>query len=133
MLSIFTLLLNCTVGHTVHLFYQATLFLLIFPPAGCGGPVTAPSGEIHSPSYPNSYPSNVDCSWVISVDPSHRVLLNFTDLDIEYHSNCLWDYVAVSKHQSEIINVKQKLLKFNVIKSLTITHHQAKKERALSK
>uniref|UniRef100_A0A672HTS6 Cubilin (intrinsic factor-cobalamin receptor) n=1 Tax=Salarias fasciatus TaxID=181472 RepID=A0A672HTS6_SALFA len=62
---------------------------------GCGGPVTAPSGEIHSPSYPASYPSNVDCSWVISVDSSHRVLLNFTDLDIEIHSNCSWDYVAV--------------------------------------
>ncbi|XP_017269603.1 cubilin [Kryptolebias marmoratus] len=62
---------------------------------GCGGPVTAPSGEIHSPLYPNSYPNNVDCSWVISVDPSHRVLLNFTDLDIEYHGNCAWDYVAV--------------------------------------
>ncbi|KAM7390891.1 hypothetical protein PAMA_008881 [Pampus argenteus] len=62
---------------------------------GCGGPVTAPSGEIHSPLYPNSYPNNVDCSWVISVDPSHRVFFNFSDLDIEHHSNCTWDYVAI--------------------------------------
>uniref|UniRef100_A0A3P8P3D4 Cubilin n=1 Tax=Astatotilapia calliptera TaxID=8154 RepID=A0A3P8P3D4_ASTCA len=62
---------------------------------GCGGPVTAPSGEIHSPLYPNSYPNNVDCSWVISVDPNHRVFLNFTDLDIEYHSSCNFDYVAI--------------------------------------
>ncbi|XP_071062991.1 LOW QUALITY PROTEIN: cubilin [Pseudochaenichthys georgianus] len=62
---------------------------------GCGGPVTAPSGEIHSPSYPSSYPNNVDCSWVISVDPSHRVFFNFSDLDIEYHSNCIFDYVAI--------------------------------------
>ncbi|XP_032366699.1 cubilin [Etheostoma spectabile] len=64
-------------------------------PGGCGGPVTAPSGEIHSPSYPSSYPHNVDCSWVISVDPNHRVLFNFSDLDIEPHSNCSWDYVAI--------------------------------------
>nr|XP_020470999.1 cubilin [Monopterus albus] len=62
---------------------------------GCGGPVTAPSGEIHSPLYPNNYPNNVDCSWVISVDSHHRVFFNFTDLDIEYHSNCIWDYVAI--------------------------------------
>ncbi|KAF6722152.1 Cubilin [Oryzias melastigma] len=62
---------------------------------GCGGPITAPSGEIHSPLYPNSYPTNVDCSWVISVDPNHRVFLNFTDLDIEFHANCTWDYVAI--------------------------------------
>ncbi|XP_038136532.1 cubilin-like, partial [Cyprinodon tularosa] len=62
---------------------------------GCGGPVTAPAGEIHSPLYPASYPNNVDCSWVISVEVSHRVLLNFTDLDIEYHTNCTWDYVEI--------------------------------------
>ncbi|XP_041670250.1 cubilin [Cheilinus undulatus] len=62
---------------------------------GCGGPVTAPSGEIHSPSYPNSYPNNVDCSWVISVDNNHRVFFNFSDLDIEPHSTCVWDYVAI--------------------------------------
>uniref|UniRef100_A0A673AMU3 Cubilin n=1 Tax=Sphaeramia orbicularis TaxID=375764 RepID=A0A673AMU3_9TELE len=62
---------------------------------GCGGPVTAPSGEIHSPLYPNSYPNNVDCSWVISVDPNHRLSLNFSDLDIEQHSSCSWDYVAI--------------------------------------
>ncbi|XP_076027535.1 cubilin [Genypterus blacodes] len=62
---------------------------------GCGGPVTAPSGEIHSPLYPSSYPNNVDCSWIISVDANHRVLFNFTDLDIERHSSCLWDYVAI--------------------------------------
>ncbi|XP_070842448.1 cubilin [Chaetodon trifascialis] len=63
--------------------------------AGCGGPVIAPSGEIHSPLYPSSYPKNVDCSWVISVDPNHRVFFNFSDLDIEPHSNCSWDYVAI--------------------------------------
>ncbi|CAL8311895.1 unnamed protein product [Merluccius merluccius] len=62
---------------------------------GCGGPVTAPYGEIHSPSYPSNYPNNVDCSWVISVDAGHRVLFNFTDLDLESHSYCTWDYVAI--------------------------------------
>ncbi|KAL2085662.1 hypothetical protein ACEWY4_018982 [Coilia grayii] len=62
---------------------------------GCGGSVVAPSGEIHSPSYPDNYPNNVDCSWVISVDESHRVLFNFTDLDIERNVNCTYDYVAI--------------------------------------
>ncbi|XP_063063043.1 cubilin [Engraulis encrasicolus] len=62
---------------------------------GCGGAVVAPNGEIHSPSYPDNYPANVDCSWVISVDEGHRVLFNFTDLDIERHSNCSYDYVAI--------------------------------------
>ncbi|TWW71481.1 Cubilin 460 kDa receptor, partial [Takifugu flavidus] len=73
----------------------STLELVPIATLGCGGPVTAPSGEIHSPSYPNSYPNNVDCSWVISVEPNHRVFFNFSDLDIEFHSNCSWDYVAI--------------------------------------
>ncbi|XP_053714419.1 cubilin isoform X1 [Synchiropus splendidus] len=62
---------------------------------GCGGPVTAPEGEIHSPRYPNSYPSNVDCSWVISVDANHRVLFNFSDLELEQQSDCAYDYVMI--------------------------------------
>ncbi|CAB1340813.1 unnamed protein product [Coregonus sp. 'balchen'] len=62
---------------------------------GCGGPIKAPSGEIHSPNYPANYPNTVDCSWTISVDVGHRVLFNFTDLDIELHSMCQWDHVAI--------------------------------------
>lgn len=63
---------------------------------GCGGAVTAPSGEIHSPQYPNNYPDNADCSWTITVDAGHRVFFNFTDLHVENHNSCDLDYVAVS-------------------------------------
>ncbi|KAK6490308.1 cubilin [Huso huso] len=62
---------------------------------GCGGVFTAPSGEIHSPNYPNPYSVNVDCSWIINVDQGHRVLLTFNDFDIENHDSCGYDYLAV--------------------------------------
>ncbi|TRY89102.1 hypothetical protein DNTS_004573 [Danionella cerebrum] len=64
-------------------------------PGGCGGVISAPGGEIHSPQYPSSYPNNVDCSWRIVVDPGHRVLFNITDLDIQSHDICDLDYVAI--------------------------------------
>ncbi|XP_013797015.2 cubilin [Apteryx mantelli] len=64
-------------------------------PGGCGGIFQATSGEIHSPNYPEPYNNNTDCSWVIQVDYSHRVLLNFTDFDIEDHNSCNYDSVAV--------------------------------------
>ncbi|KAJ8276925.1 hypothetical protein GJAV_G00069430 [Gymnothorax javanicus] len=70
-------------------------------PGGCGGVVTALRGEIHSPRYPNNYPDHSDCSWVINVDPGHRVLFNFSVLEIESHSSCAWDYVAVYDGPSE--------------------------------
>ncbi|XP_062489682.1 cubilin isoform X1 [Pezoporus occidentalis] len=64
-------------------------------PGGCGGIFQATSGEIHSPNYPQHYGNNADCSWLIQVDSSHRVLLNFTDFDIEDRHSCYYDNVAV--------------------------------------
>ncbi|KAI4562255.1 hypothetical protein MJT46_011217 [Ovis ammon polii x Ovis aries] len=58
-------------------------------PGGCGGIFQAPSGEIHSPNYPSPYRSNTDCTWVIQVEKHHRVLLNFTDFDLEPQDSCV--------------------------------------------
>ncbi|KAL0627634.1 Cubilin [Plecturocebus cupreus] len=66
-------------------------------PGGCGGVFQAPSGEIHSPNYPSPYRSNTDCSWVIRVDRNHRVLLNFTDFDLELQDSCIMEqHLALS-------------------------------------
>ena len=54
-----------------------------------GGIFQAPSGEIHSPNYPSPYRSNTDCTWVIQVEKHHRVLLNFTDFDLEPQDSCV--------------------------------------------
>lgn len=78
-------------GHGVK-FYASGIPLIIelgFPPTGCGGVFQAPSGEIHSPNYPSPYRSNTECSWVIRVERNHRVLLNFTDLDLEPQDSCI--------------------------------------------
>lgn len=73
---------------------------LIVSFSGCGGIFQANSGEIHSPNYPQPYNNNTDCSWVIQVDQSHRVLLNFTDFDIENHRSCNYDNVEVSNKRN---------------------------------
>ncbi|NXY42567.1 CUBN protein, partial [Ceuthmochares aereus] len=78
-------------------------------PGGCGGVFQATSGEIHSPNYPEPYNNNTDCSWVIQVDYSHRVLLNFTDFDIENHHSCNYDSVAVFDGHSDEAPLLRKL------------------------
>ncbi|XP_006766106.1 PREDICTED: cubilin, partial [Myotis davidii] len=65
-------------------------------PGGCGGIFLAPSGEIHSPNYPSPYRSNTDCSWVIRAERNHRVLLNFTDFDLEPQDSCIIAYDGLS-------------------------------------
>lgn len=62
---------------------------------GCGGALTALSGEITSPNYPGSYQSNRDCTWKIVVPPGSHIQLTFNEIDIEYHENCSLDYVEV--------------------------------------
>lgn len=50
-----------------------------------------------SANYPNNYPSNTDCIWIITVERGHRVDLQFVDFDVEGSTiRCGYDYVAVS-------------------------------------
>lgn len=80
--------------------------------SGCGGIFQANSGEIHSPNYPEPYSNNTDCSWLIQVDYSHRVLLNFTDFDIEDHRLCNYDNVTVSniRNFKSFLNESEEIL-----------------------
>ncbi|KAM9307657.1 cubilin [Gastrophryne carolinensis] len=69
-------------------------------PGGCGGIFQSPSGEIHSPNYPRPYDDNTECSWLIRVSSGHRVLLSFTDFDVEPDSLCSADSVMVYDGES---------------------------------
>nr|XP_039250838.1 mannan-binding lectin serine protease 2-like [Styela clava] len=59
------------------------------------------SGKIKSPSYPKSYPENVNISWYIEVKPGYRVELYFTEFDLEdsYDEDqggaCVYDFLKV--------------------------------------
>ncbi|KAM5235406.1 cubilin [Ctenodactylus gundi] len=61
-------------------------------PGGCGGIFHAPSGQIHSPNYPDHSRSNTDCSWIIQVEKHHSVVLNFTDFDLGSPDSCIMIY-----------------------------------------
>ena len=62
---------------------------------GCGGRMVAASGVITSPNYPNMYDDSDDCAWLLEVDENHVVSFTFEDFDVEPHSNCSYDYVAL--------------------------------------
>ena len=62
---------------------------------GCGGIVKGKNGVIMSPNYPNNYNQNDDCGWLLEVDNNHVVQFQFVDFDVEPHSNCSYDYVAL--------------------------------------
>ncbi|XP_022107899.1 cubilin-like isoform X2 [Acanthaster planci] len=61
----------------------------------CGGDLTTPTGVITTPNYPDDYPHNRQCVWVISVPTGQQISVNFTDFDLEQHFNCAFDYVEL--------------------------------------
>lgn len=51
--------------------------------AACGGTLTAPRGNITSPSYPEDYPKNKRCLWKITGPKGQRISLKFNDFQLE--------------------------------------------------
>lgn len=54
------------------------------------------SGYVTSNNYPDNYPNNMDCSWLLTAKPNERVQIKFEDFDVEKNKNCKYDYVGVS-------------------------------------
>ncbi|XP_069334075.1 CUB domain-containing protein 2 [Eulemur rufifrons] len=61
----------------------------------CGGVLTSLSGALTSPEYPNNYPNNVECRWVIRAAGPATIKLVFVDFQVEGNEECTYDYVAV--------------------------------------
>ncbi|XP_038270665.1 CUB domain-containing protein 2 isoform X1 [Dermochelys coriacea] len=61
----------------------------------CGGVLTGLSGVITSPDYPENYPNNAECRWIIRAVPDSVIKLVFADFQMENNEGCNFDYVAV--------------------------------------
>lgn len=67
----------------------------ITPPEKCGGILNQENGEITSPGYPNQYPLNLDCIWVILAPSNQVIQVEFRSFQLERQSRCLYDYLEV--------------------------------------
>lgn len=64
----------------------------------CGAVLLASQwGDRHfeSPNFPELYPENVYCFWEISAPNGHRINLTSEYFDVEFQSDCLFDYLSV--------------------------------------
>lgn len=68
---------------------------------GCGGTLTAPSGTIESPNYPSPYAHHAECNWLISISSGSTIHLMVSDIEIENHPNCPFDYLEIFDGDSE--------------------------------
>jgi len=64
--------------------------------AVCGGTYFTSKGTLQSLNYPNNYPNNKDCTWIISVPTGQQIKLNVTDFSLEgYKRLCHYDYLEI--------------------------------------
>ncbi|XP_070564553.1 cubilin-like [Ptychodera flava] len=68
--------------------------------AVCDGEyLTEPSGFIASPNFPNNYPNHIDCTWIIEVNTSRSVQIEF--LNFETEGGYDWLYIGEGDDPSE--------------------------------
>ncbi|XP_055860294.1 uncharacterized protein LOC106054907 [Biomphalaria glabrata] len=61
----------------------------------CNATVTATSGYIVSPGYPNFYSLDFSCYWIINSASGGPVTFSITDMNTESSTGCIYDYVRV--------------------------------------
>ena len=85
-------------GDTLLLIVQAAIFRALVSSihSFCGGDFHNTEGYIATPGYPNSYPLNIECIWVLEAAPSNRFELEFVEnFDIESSDYCNNDYLEI--------------------------------------
>ncbi|XP_067113967.1 bone morphogenetic protein 1-like isoform X1 [Osmerus mordax] len=63
--------------------------------AGCDHLVSAVSGTITSPNWPDKYPSKKACTWALSTTLGHRIKIAFDEIDMEAHLECAYDHLEI--------------------------------------
>ncbi|XP_077580570.1 neuropilin-1a-like [Stigmatopora nigra] len=102
----------------------------------CSRNFTAPSGVIRTPGYPDKYPNNLECTFMIFAPKMSEILVEFDSFDMEpdttpppgalcrYDFLEIWDgYPAVGPHIGRYCgqNTPGRVLSYTGILSMTIT------------
>ena len=49
------------------------------------------SGQLQSPNYPNNYPNNMDCHWIITAPFGFAIALDFQTFEVKY--DCIKEFM----------------------------------------
>ena len=81
---------------------QANEILYICKFTECGAELTG-NGNIVSSNFPNNYNIDEECVWKITANEGDVITLTFNSFDVEYNSQCSWDYLVVWDGTKEIV------------------------------
>ncbi|XP_058663852.1 embryonic protein UVS.2-like [Ammospiza caudacuta] len=73
----------------------ATGFRASYNRVNCGATFRDSKGVITSPNYPNKYPKNRACFWVITSPVGYKISLKMLSFELEYSDRCIYDYLLI--------------------------------------
>ncbi|XP_061188541.1 uncharacterized protein LOC133196695 [Saccostrea echinata] len=79
--------------------------------AVCGGNLTSSSGNITSPGYPEDYENNLSCDWDISCPVDKKILVTFTDIDVEHYGSSCYDTIQIFEGTQSSVSQTYELCK----------------------
>ncbi|XP_055505767.1 astacin-like metalloendopeptidase isoform X2 [Leucoraja erinacea] len=72
----------------------------------CGGLLMEDNGLLNSPGFPQLYPNNLNCKWLIRTpDYSNQIFLQFTTFQVEQFTNCYSDHVVIYDGDNSLSHV----------------------------
>lgn len=84
----------CQLSRLILIWFSSVCY---FVDRKCGGLLQERSGTFETPNYPNSYPSEVVCLWVIRVPKAKSIIVTIETFDIGKETG---DFLAYSKDGS---------------------------------
>ncbi|KAG2463061.1 UVS2 protein, partial [Polypterus senegalus] len=99
---------------------KGTGFTASYASVQCGGNMNSMSGTFATPNYPDVYPVNVICDWIIVVPAKKKIQLQISPFNVEFAPGCIYDYLVVfdgPSLNSPILNNKY----CGIYSSLTLT------------
>jgi CUB domain len=71
---------------------------ILFPV--CNNHLRGYRGVIESPNFPDDYPHNANCSWIVHAPPGNKINVSFSHFALEnIDSGCSVDYIRVKIYQ----------------------------------
>ncbi|GAB6032010.1 hypothetical protein CHUAL_010385 [Chamberlinius hualienensis] len=68
--------------------------------AACGGELEALTGSFASPYYPDSYPLNTECEWILKASVGNKISVSFSSFVLEQTDFCNGDYVEIRENDA---------------------------------
>lgn len=83
-------------GAFVRILFLCNLYYIFFSVSVCNDVMIVRKKYVSSPNYPDNYPENLNCTWIIkSPRYNHEIVMKIRDMEIEAQAVCQFDYIQI--------------------------------------